>query len=109
MGRPCSWYRAGASLGRSLYEDDEMSDAEIAQLVAALEESEQTAKREAEARQATQVSCLSDMLIGVHAKACSRVVCSHQLQSTASWKAKEQQHFVQTLHGRSQGIKKWRA
>lgn len=40
-----------------MYADDDISDAEMAQLVAALEESERSAKREAEARQATRVGC----------------------------------------------------
>ena len=50
--------RAGPALGLALYGDD-MSDAEMAQLIAAIEESERTAKQEEEARKATQVGSLA--------------------------------------------------
>ena len=80
---PCSRCRAGATPGRSLYEDEEMSDAEIAQLVAALEESGQTAKREAEARQATHVSSVCDKLILCACNESSGVVPAHTTCSRA--------------------------
>ena len=50
--------RAGPAPGLALYGDD-MSDAEMAQLVAAIEESERTAKQEEEARKAMQVVSLT--------------------------------------------------
>ena len=50
-----------------LYAED-MSDAEVAQLVAAMEESIQTAKQEAEARKVLQVRCHHNL-----SDACTRV------------------------------------